>query len=88
MMARFLGVIAVNMLTLAAHPVMGQAPGGSYQGSAALRNGVAPASYAAGAWAGGYAAPPSAPVIHERMLSQDRGWGYQDTHLDLSLLHI
>ena len=88
MMARFLGVIAVNMLTLAAHPVMGQAPGGSYQGSAALRNGVAPASYAAGAWAGGYAAPPSAPVIHERMLSQDRGWGYQDTALDHALRRV
>ncbi len=42
-------------------------------------SGVSPASYAAGAWV-----DPSTdgPVIHERMLSQDRGWGYQDTHLD------
>ena len=41
--------------------------------------GVSPASYAAGAWE-----EPAAegPVIHERMLSRDRGWGYEDTNLD------
>ena len=41
--------------------------------------GVSPASYAAGAWE----EPVNAgPVINERMLSRDRGWGYQDTYLD------
>ena len=44
-------------------------------------NGVSPASYAAGAW-GGPSNSNGGPVIHERMLSQDRGWGYRDTHLD------
>jgi len=43
--------------------------------------GVSPASYAAGAW-GGPSNSNGGPVIHERMLSQDRGWGYRDTHLD------
>jgi hypothetical protein len=45
----------------------------------AMPSGVSAASYAAGAWA---EAEPTGPVIHERMLSRDRGWGYQDTNLD------
>ncbi len=44
-----------------------------------MPSGVSPASYAAGAWA---EPEPSGPVIHERMLSRNRGWGYQDTNLD------
>ena len=44
-----------------------------------LPPGVSPASYAAGAWD----EPANAgPAITEQMLSQDRGWGYEDTNLD------
>jgi len=45
-------------------------------------SGVSPASYAAGAWEEPAAA---GPAITEQMLSQDRGWGYKDTHLDRAL---
>jgi len=44
-----------------------------------MPSGVSAASYAAGAWD---EPESSGPVIHERMLSRDRGWGYQDTNLD------
>ncbi len=44
-----------------------------------MPTGVSPASYAAGAWE---EPANDGPVINERMLSRDRGWGYHDTYLD------
>lgn len=88
MLGRFVTVAAVAVLSLGTRQVMGQAPGNPYYGNPAYSNGVAPASYAAGAWASGQATGPSTPVIHERMLSQDRGWGYRDTQLDHVLRRV
>ena len=77
-------VLLIVMLTLMVGvPALAQYPAQQPQPptNPGYPTGVSPASYAAGAWAG-----PSnsngGPVIHERMLSQDRGWGYRDTHLD------
>ena len=75
-------VLLIAMLTLLVSvPARAQYPAQPPQPAASpgYPSGVSPASYAAGAWV-----EPSSggPVIHERMLSQDRGWGYQDTHLD------
>jgi hypothetical protein len=47
-----------------------------------LPPGVSPASYTAGAWE---QPAPAGQMITEQMLSQDRGWGYEDTSLDRTL---
>ena len=72
-----LKIVVITLVMTLPAPAQYAPPHPSRQPS--MPAGVSPASYAAGAWADSV---PAGPVLHEKMLSEDHGWGYEDTQLD------